>query len=514
MIADSRTHSARRRSKWWVIWPIAIAIGTYAFIGSAGKLGSWPTYMDYYDLLAEGFRHGHLYIPTSPSRELLAQANPYDPKHTNLWFWDMSLYGAHYYLYWGPVPALLQAFAKNALSIHRMIGDQYLVFTAFASSALFGGLLIDRVARRVFDVVPNWLRAVMILAFAFANPAPHLVASAGVYQAAIAFGQAFALGGLLFAFDAVCAAPRPVIDWRLPLAGALWALAFGSRMSTLPATTLLAGVTALACAWPASARLRSFAIQLAAIATPMLIGFGMLLIYNKLRFDSWLESGISNQLTGLKFSFSKTYLLTNLYSYSLRPYVPDCHFPYAMAPWWIGSRAFPEGMEVPKGYLINEPVVGWLRVVPITWLLLAVPVGVVQRFRMLRQRPPPSGPAPARDLKPRALLWCAACFGVMSCASGAAVLGLYMSTMRYLSDVTNGLVLLGVLGSFLLCSWASSRNARLAVALACSSLALATMAFGLLLGYQGYTGHFKTYNPPLHAKFVEAFSLCSDEPSE
>jgi len=468
--------------------------------------------MAYYDLLAEGFRNGHLYIPVAPAKQLIAQVNPYDPKHSHWWFWDMSLYGAHYYLYWGPVPALLQALAKSALSIRGMIGDQYLVFSAFALSAFFGGLLIERIASRVFDFVPIWLRAVMVLAFALANPTPHLMASAGVYQASIAFGQAFLLGGLLFAFDAVCASPRRTLDWRLPVAGALWALAFGSRMSALPAATLLAVLTALACAWPARARFRSFAIQLLAIATPMLIAFGMLLIYNKLRFDSWLESGISIQLSGLKFSFSTSYLLTNLYSYSLRPYVADCHFPYAMAPARIGSSAFPEGMAVPKGYLLIEPQVGWLRVVPVTWLLLAVPVGVVQRFRLLRDRTVRSEPPlPAPDLKPRAFLWCVACFGVLASVTGAAELGLYLSTMRYLSDVTNGLVLLGVLGSFLLCSWPSSRNTKRAVALACSVPALATVVFGLLLGYQGYTGHFKTYNPKLHGVLVEALSLCEDE---
>ncbi|MEI9937233.1 MAG: hypothetical protein WDO69_08395 [Pseudomonadota bacterium] len=467
--------------------------------------------MTYYDLLAEGFRQGHLYIPAAPSSELLAQANPYDPKHSRLWFWDMTLYGTHYYLYWGPVPALLQAAVKSALSIHGMVGDQYLVFTAFSLSAVFGGLLIERMARRLFDTVPRWLRAVMVLAFALANPAPHLLASGGVYQGSIGFGQAFALGGLVLAFDVVCAAPLRGFDWRLPAAGTLWALAFGSRLSMLPSTTLLAFLTASTCAWATPMSLRSFVKYASWLAAPMVVGLGLLLVYNKLRFDNWLDMGVNNQLSGFKFSFSKIYLLTNLYSYSLRPYVPDCHFPYAMAPWWLGTRAFPDEMEVPAGYLINEPVVGWLRVVPITWLLVAVPAGVVQRFRLLRRRTASrNGSQPALDTKPRAFLWCAACFCVLSSVNGAAVLGLYMSTMRYLADVTNGLVLLGVLGSFVICSWPSRRVSRRAVALACSVPALVTVVFGLLLGYQGYTGHFKTYNPKLNEKLVEILSVCDD----
>jgi hypothetical protein len=33
----------------------------------------------YYYLLTEGFAAGHLYLPVTPSAELLAKADPYDP---------------------------------------------------------------------------------------------------------------------------------------------------------------------------------------------------------------------------------------------------------------------------------------------------------------------------------------------------------------------------------------------------------------------------------------------------
>src|SRR5262249_46488316 len=69
----------------------------YVFLCSAGRFERWPTYNVYYDLLAEGFRSGHLNIAASPSPGLLAKVNPYDPAYRHLWMWDVSLYKGKYY---------------------------------------------------------------------------------------------------------------------------------------------------------------------------------------------------------------------------------------------------------------------------------------------------------------------------------------------------------------------------------------------------------------------------------
>ena len=95
----------------------------YAFFISAGHFHYWPLYNNYYNLLAEGFRKGQLNLTTSPSEELLAKANPLDATNQSLWLWDVSIYGGKYYLYWGPVPAILQALGKSILRIRGLIGD-------------------------------------------------------------------------------------------------------------------------------------------------------------------------------------------------------------------------------------------------------------------------------------------------------------------------------------------------------------------------------------------------------
>jgi hypothetical protein len=97
---------------------------TYVFIITAGTFTTWPTWNANYNQLAEGFRAGHLHVISEPSPALLARPNPFDWSNFNLWYLDASLYKRHYYLYWGPVPALLVLAFKVVARIKAEVGDQ------------------------------------------------------------------------------------------------------------------------------------------------------------------------------------------------------------------------------------------------------------------------------------------------------------------------------------------------------------------------------------------------------
>ena len=112
------------RSLLLVLLLAAIEI-SYVAIISAGAFTTWPTWNNNYDLLAEGFRSGHLYMTVPPRPELLAKADPFNPAWRSLWFWDASLHDGHYYLYWGPFPAVVLALFKTVFRIRATIGDQY-----------------------------------------------------------------------------------------------------------------------------------------------------------------------------------------------------------------------------------------------------------------------------------------------------------------------------------------------------------------------------------------------------
>jgi hypothetical protein len=229
-----------------------------------------------------------------------------------------------------------------------------------------------------------------------------------------------------------------------------------------------------------------------------------LLWYNKARFGVWLEFGTRLQLTQLPFRFSPRYFAANLYTYLLRPVAWSCRFPFEQATWNMTEGAFPSWWSVPRGYLVNEPVAGLLRAVPCVWLIPVALIGAWSAARRLRAGT--AGPTASGQVL---RLWCAASFAVMGTLAGAMSLGLYMATMRYLLDVTLGLVLLGVLGGWLL--WSRARGHRLADLLArttCVAAGVATIAFGLLLGYSGYHEHFERNNPALNQRLVNALSTC------
>jgi hypothetical protein len=76
------------------------------------------------------------------------------PRWRSLWFWDASLYGDHYYLYWGPLPAVAIAIVKTMFRIRGTVGDQFPLFARYTIYLVAGALLIARLSRRLFDGVP------------------------------------------------------------------------------------------------------------------------------------------------------------------------------------------------------------------------------------------------------------------------------------------------------------------------------------------------------------------------
>src|SRR5688572_26557275 len=79
--------------------PIVLAISVlYLFMASAGTFDDLRR-QSRYDLMADGFQRGHLYIAQRPSPKLLAQEDPFHPDNKPLWMWDATLYQGRIYLY-------------------------------------------------------------------------------------------------------------------------------------------------------------------------------------------------------------------------------------------------------------------------------------------------------------------------------------------------------------------------------------------------------------------------------
>src|SRR6188768_1476291 len=282
------------KARLWLVVVLVLACAVYVYFASAGGMRNWPVYGIYLDLQADAFRLGHLYVPLEPARELVQAADPYDRVNIRYWALDLSYFRGRYYVYWGPLPALLQAAVKALLGITHVVGDQYIGLYSACLATLGGGLIIERMARRLFGSVPKFVVVFGILAFAFANPMLHNVTTAGTYQSAILAGQAFLIPGVLFAFDAVWhAGTSSARRYRLWLAGLCWGLALGSRVTVLPAVAFLIAITALAEGWLAERRwLRTF-VNALCLGVPVAVTGLALLWYNQLRFGNPMEFGLN-----------------------------------------------------------------------------------------------------------------------------------------------------------------------------------------------------------------------------
>lgn len=481
---------------------------SYVAIISAGAFTTWPTWNNNYDLLAEGFRSGHLYMSVRPQPELLAKADPFNPAWRPLWFWDASLHDGHYYLYWGPFPAVVLALFRIVFRIRATIGDQYPLFAFYTIHLVAGALLIVRMAQRLFDRAPPALTALGIMVFAYANPTPFMIASPGIYEAAIAGGQAFLLLGLLAAFEALWREDQRARRRLLIAAGISWGFAFGCRASASLPAALFVVITALAVAPPVPGQPRAWRLPgrpALWMASPIAAVVAAQLVYNKLRFGAWFDFGLSKQLSTMNFRTAPAYLVPNLYSYLLRPLQASCRFPFLSAQAELEASIFPD-LLLPRGYRAPEPVAGMLTATP--WVLLAglAAVLLARAIRAARRAP---GSLTRPDRRGRGSLWCGAAFLVLGTVTGLPVITEFFATMRFLADVSSGLVLAGIWAALLVYARVRDRPwpGRITTAVLVA-LGGVTIAIGLLLGVQGYDQMFERHNPELFARWVRLFSRC------
>ncbi len=122
------------------LWTIVFVI--YAWFITYGTFTKWDHTSNYYAQLADAFNHKHLYLETKPSEAILATPDPYNPidRPWQEGVWDMSLYAGRFYLYWGPVPALLIAPIQSCFDVN--IRDIYIDFFFYAGLVIINSLIL------------------------------------------------------------------------------------------------------------------------------------------------------------------------------------------------------------------------------------------------------------------------------------------------------------------------------------------------------------------------------------
>lgn len=319
----------------WYIFPVVIlVILVYVWFATSGSWTRWEPATRYYAELANSFKQGQLHLLDEPNAKLLSLSNPYDPdaRQGVNYFIDYSLYNGKYYLYWGPVPALV-LIAVDPFTRGR-VADLYLVFYFVCGIFLLQSLLVMRMRDRFFQDLPKWVPLLSILVLGLMTPWTYMLINepnGRIYEAAIAGAQFFLVSGLL---AAVIALDKPApSSFLLALTGLLFALAVGTRLVIL----LPVGVMVLMIAYRLWKSLRLSPLDLTrkllSLSLPLILCFMGLGWYNWARFGSVTETGISYQLAGLDQNygnalFSLNYFVQNLYTYLFHPPAVAPEFPF------------------------------------------------------------------------------------------------------------------------------------------------------------------------------------------
>jgi len=438
---DPLKRSEKYNSKYWlVVLPFILVIVTYIWFISAGEWTSWPqtaTY-DYESKLATAFQNGHLFLEDTPSQQLLALPDPYrlSTRRNIPFIWDASLYKDKYYLYWGPTPAIVLLAIRLIFGLGD-IGDIYLVFAFLCGLFLTMSLLVVRIWDRYFTHLPKWMLLISIFMVGLATPLTWMLNRPEVYEAAIASGQFFLLGGLYLAFVAV---ERDKISvWLLCLASVFWGLAIGSRTSLVFTVLFLIFSTSL---WVGLNRSslnlsgRFVKIMVALIFPISLIGVG-LGWYNWARFGSIFEFGYRYQLTLLELPkrygeiFSPAYIIPNLFNYFLNPFLLSDKFPFIIPQY--GKHYFGTRVIFPRIYY-SETLTGLVYTLPMMVLAIIPPLLLLKNMRL------------NEGMRQKLLNWLKYNLIGIAFIGFATLLAFFFATMRYLADVVPVVTLLCVLG--------------------------------------------------------------------
>lgn len=250
-----------------------------------------------YQLLADAFLKGQLYLDMPVDPRLAAMENPYDAKardklnlDENSGGWDHAFYKGRYYVYFGAVPALI-VFAPYKLIVGKSLATYHAtqIFVALFIIGLFAlfYLLAKKFFPRMsFGVYLITAFTLSLVSISYCTEAPAL------YCTASSSGLCMEVWSVYFFVRAAwCNDSRRKFFVEIFIGAVLGALAFGCKPTVALANFL---VLPLLPKFFAKDDPRKIFIVL---SVPYLVTGTALMAYNYLRFDSVLEFGQAYQLT-------------------------------------------------------------------------------------------------------------------------------------------------------------------------------------------------------------------------
>lgn len=417
-----------------------IVLTSYVWFATAGTWKIWPSSTNYYNLLANAFIQGQVSLDLEVPQELLALSNPYkvsERKNVD-YLWDASLYKGRYYLYWGPLPAIVIAAIK--LLHPQDISDNLIVFAAAVGLFIFQVLLATRIWLRSFQQLPAWTLFIGILLTGLVVPINWMIHRPEIYEAAIMSAQFFLMGGIYFAYRAF-EKGRILSGW-LAWASVCWVCAIASRITVIfPVMFLLCFILIRILRTNGMQWNPTFIRTVVGLGIPMAVGAIGLGWYNFARFESVFDFGFEHALTIFNARehksdiFLSEYILPNTYYYLINPPIKISSFPYFRAQ----SRGEPEGFGIqpPKLYY-TEKVTGAIYVLP--FMVFAFVPLVAKIAQMVKKKKYDSSESEEN------LFWAIKALGGATVVAAVTLFTYVFSMMRFYADVTPMLIALAVVG--------------------------------------------------------------------
>jgi hypothetical protein len=487
----------------WLVLLGCCLIWLYVWIITIGTIDIWPSGKNYYWMLSQAFQQGQTHLLVEPNLELLNLENPYDYRQRKglEYLWDTTLYNGKYYLYWGPVPAVLGSIVSDITS--KPVTDTGLVFFFVIGIALFSLLLLRDIYRKY--KYPVWVFWGGVLAATVNIPLIWMLTRPKFYEVSISGGQFFMMAGFFAMFRAFRSC--------LPHKGyiALSAIAFGlagaTRINLLPSVVFLAAIIFWRIYVINRKKIRESIPFFAAAFLPLALIACSLFWYNFNRFGLIFEFGHRYQLTGpsltadYKDISSEKYIIPNLYTYVFRPPALDRNFPFVTVPW-IREEMWPSIIHLPEHYYYTEPVAGILIIVP----LIGLTALLLMRLFWLFINGELSLPAHKEGTGNNLFFWSG--FSML----GYVVIQMFIllvfinSAMRYLLDISPVLIVLSTM--FIGCYTQSVEKNPYFIKMVPYAWILAsllTVVSGFFVGFTGDKNIFLNQNPQLYYQLFEWF---------
>lgn len=333
---------------------------TNNFKSLAARNNLIPDYPAYYAKLGEAFQQGQTHLLNAPSSELLALQNPFDwgeRRAANVrYLWDATLYDGKYYLYFGPVPALIPWIPVQwLLGISLPDRTIALFYLMLGTCSLM--LLLYRFAKQlgVEKLAPYkaiFLLLIAALPLCFGTTIPLLLKRPMFYEAAIASAYGYTALGLLCMWFAYGENTKYATLWKV-MASLCLGLAAGCRLfHALNIILLLSCWIAPAWRYMKQRNYRKAIHESIALFLPWLMVLIGVALYNYARFGSIFETGISYQLSAADMRhftshWSWTSFTSQLYDYLLTPITAN------ITPWSEGFGK--RDPEIPFGLILYSP---------------------------------------------------------------------------------------------------------------------------------------------------------------